>query len=98
MHAVHARSIIVKRCCSPLVVATHLIISLEFFFHLELVRHGRDGAVVDWAGPLMLLLLRDYASPDYAKWTILERDYATYYASVIRYATRVPSHFLGRLC
>ena len=47
---------------------------------------------------VMLLLLRGYASPDYAKWTILERDYATYYASVIRYATRAPSHFLGGLC
>ena len=51
-----------------------------------------------WPGRVMLLLLRDYASPDYAKWTILERDYATYYASVIRDATRAPSHFLGGLC
>ena len=55
-------------------------------------------STVIWPWPIMLLLLRDYASPDYAKWTILERDYATYYASVIRYATRAPSHFLGGLC
>ena len=55
-------------------------------------------SIILWLGRIMLLLLRDYASPDYAKWTILERDYATYYASVIRYATRAPSHFVGGLC
>ena len=51
-----------------------------------------------WPGPVMLLLLRDYATFDYAKFAILERDYATHYASIIRYATKAPNHFLGGLC
>eukprot|EP01052_Picozoa_sp_SAG31_P058233 SAG31_NODE_17677_length_661_cov_1.749110_1_plen_46_part_10 len=32
-----------------------------------------------WPGPLMLLLLRDYATFEYAKFAILERDYAAHY-------------------
>ena len=46
----------------------------------------------------MLLLLRDYATFEYAKFAILERDYAAHYASIILYATKAPNHFLGGLC
>eukprot|EP01052_Picozoa_sp_SAG31_P026679 SAG31_NODE_2436_length_5700_cov_13.780396_1_plen_47_part_00 len=45
----------------------------------------------------MLLLLRDYATFEYAKFAISERDYATHYASIIRYATKAMNHFLGGL-
>ena len=41
----------------------------------------------------MLLLLRDYATFDYAKFAILERDYATHYASIIRYAIKALNYF-----
>ena len=53
---------------------------------------------VHWPWALMLLLVRDYATFDYAQFAILERDYATHYASIIRYATKSPNYFLGGLC
>eukprot|EP01052_Picozoa_sp_SAG31_P086840 SAG31_NODE_47647_length_230_cov_10.954198_1_plen_67_part_01 len=45
-----------------------------FFRNLLLTRSGGR-----WPGPLMLLLLRDYATFEYAKFAILERDYAAHY-------------------
>ena len=59
---------------------------------------GHLSAAAAWPWAVMRLLLRDYATFDYAKFAILERDYATQYASIIRYATESPNHFLGGLC
>ena len=61
-------------------------------------RNEPDMSAAIWPGRVMLLLLRDYATFDYAKFAILERDYATHYASIIRYATKAPNYFLGGLC
>ena len=44
-------------------------------------RHPAPVVLCHWR--VMLLLLRDYATFDYAKFAILERDYATHYASII---------------